>query len=206
MLRRAHCDEVYMKELEELNEKEIILKATTDYEAFDYIYEKYMPLIFKYVMYRIYSRETAEDIVSIVFTKAMKNLSLFKWRKLPFSAWLYRIAYNEVCNHLKKESKLKHTKKILTRDFEIDETYEDDYSDPNPQSFAFIHQFIQQLPVKDQDLITMRYFERRSFPEISQIKGKNESTVRVNLYRALKKLEHLIPKEVYNEAFKQISM
>ncbi|MCB5250950.1 MAG: sigma-70 family RNA polymerase sigma factor [Candidatus Cloacimonadales bacterium] len=192
-----------MNEMTMEEEKNIIAQAKTDYQAFDYLYEKYMPAIFRYVMYRVYNQETAEDIVSTVFYKAMKNISLFKWRKIPFSAWLYRIAFNEICNHAKKEKK----KYKISNNYQINSqsSHFDTYHD-NQKSFKFVHKYLKQLPIKDQDIITLRYFERKPFSEIAEITGKNESTLRVNLHRALKRLQEIIPEEVYNEALKQISM
>ena len=193
-----------MKYDETVDENEIIMAAKKDYQAFDYIYEKYMPIIFQYVMYRVYNREVAEDIVSIVFFKAMKNLPLFKFRNIPFQAWLYRIAFNEICNHAKKEKKQEKICKGFMNE-ESESTYEMNF-DEDQRSFEFIHDYLRKLSVKDQDIITLRFFEKKTFAEISQITGKNESTLRVNLHRALKKLESLMPSEVLNHAYRQISM
>ena len=193
-----------MRYSEAIDENEIISQAKNDYRAFDYLYEKYMPQIFNYVMYRVYNREVAEDIVSVVFFKAMKNLNLFHWRKIPFSAWLYRIAYNEICNHAKKEKKHDKIRKDYLKN-EPELAYEVDF-DAQEKSFKFVHEYLKKIPMKEQDLITMRYFEKKSFAEISQITGKNESTLRVNLHRALKKLESLMPQEVLDYAYRQISM
>ncbi len=193
-----------MRYSEAIDEKEVILQAKKDYQAFDYIYEKYMPQIFQYVMYRVFNREVAEDIVSVVFFKAMKNLHLFKWRKIPFSAWLYRIAFNEICNHAKKEKKQEKIRRSIMKE-DIKTTYEMNYH-YNEKSFKFVHEYLSKLSTKDQDVITMRFFEKKSFAEISQITGKNESTLRVNLHRALKKLESIIPSEVLQDAYRQISM
>ena len=193
-----------MKYREEVDELEIIAQAKKDYQAFDYIYEKYMPQVFQYVMYRVYNREVAEDIVSTVFFKAMKNLHLFKWRKIPFSAWLYRIAYNEICNNAKKEKKQEKIRQNILKE-DPDSTYEMNHYDDD-KTFKFVHDYLKQLPTKDQDLLTLRFFEKRPFSEIAQITGKNESTLRVNVHRALKKLEALMPEEVLSYAYRQISL
>ncbi|MCL2062828.1 MAG: sigma-70 family RNA polymerase sigma factor [Candidatus Cloacimonetes bacterium] len=193
-----------MKYRDNIDENEIIAEAKRDYQAFDYIYEKYMPQVFQYVMYRVYNRETAEDIVSTVFFKAMKNLNLFKWRKIPFSAWLYRIAYNEICNFAKKEKKQEKIRQNILKE-DPESTYEMNNIGED-KSFRFVHDYLKQLPLKDQDLLTLRFFEKKSFTEISQITGKNESTLRVNVHRALKKLESIMPEEVLNYAYRQISL
>jgi RNA polymerase sigma-70 factor (ECF subfamily) len=193
-----------MKYDESIDENDIITEAKKNYQAFDYLYEKYMPQIFNYVMFRVFNREIAEDITSVVFFKAMKNLNLFHWRKIPFSAWLYRIAYNEICNHAKKEKKHEKIRKDYVKN-NPELSYEVDF-DATERSFKFVHEYLCKLPTKEQDLITLRYFEKRSFAEIAQITGKNESTLRVNLHRALKKLESLMPSEVLDYAYRQISM
>ena len=193
-----------MRYSDAIDEKEIIKQAKTDYQAFDFIYEKYMPQIFQYVMYRVYNREVAEDIVSVVFYKAMKNLHLFKWRQIPFSAWLYRIAFNEICNHAKKEKKQEKIRTNYLKD-EPESTYEPSYQN-DEKSFKFVHDYIAKLPLKDQDIIMLRFFEKKSFAEIAQITSKNESTLRVNLHRALKKLESIMPTEVLSHAYRQISL
>ncbi|MCL1827176.1 MAG: sigma-70 family RNA polymerase sigma factor [Candidatus Cloacimonetes bacterium] len=193
-----------MRYSESMDEKEIIKLAKTDYQAFDFLYEKYMPQIFQYVMYRVYNREVTEDIVSIVFYKAMKNLHLFTWRQIPFSAWLYRIAFNEICNYVKKEKKQEKIRENYLKE-EPEAAYEPSYQNDS-KSFKFIHDYIAKLPIKDQDIIMLRFFEKKSFAEIALITGKNESTLRVNLHRALKKLESIMPEEVLDYAYRQISL
>ena len=187
----------------EIDEKDLISNAKKDYQAFEYIYEKYMTQIFQYVMYRVYNREVAEDIVSVVFFKAMKNLHLFKWRKIPFSAWLYRIAFNEICNYAKKEKKQEKIRQSILKD--EPKIYYEMKLGNNDKSFQFVHEYLNKLPVKDRDIITMRFFEKKTFSEIAQITGKNESTLRVNLHRSLKKLEAIIPPEILSKAYKEIT-
>ncbi len=183
------------------DEKEIILRAKDDIRAFDYLYEKYLPMIFSFVMLRVNNREVAEDIVSVVFYKAMKNLALFRWRQIPFSAWLYRIASNEVVNYYKKERTQKRIKKgVFTEDEPVFEEKQE-----NRFSYDFLHHYIRQLNQKEQEIITLRYFEKKPFAEISSLLGKNESSIRVIVHRALKKLEKLIPEEVLEDVYEKVS-
>lgn len=182
-----------------LTEKEIILKAKTDISAFDYVYDKYFPKIFSFVMYKVANREIAEEIVSNVFFKAMNKLSMFRWRQIPFSAWLYRIAISETANYFRG---VKRRKKI-EEDFVIESSIVKDEEKDN--DFAFIHEYLQKLNDKDLNLITLRFFEKKSFSEISEILGVKENTLRVKIHRSLKKLEKLIPKEVLKNVFERVS-
>ncbi|MDD3049821.1 MAG: sigma-70 family RNA polymerase sigma factor [Candidatus Cloacimonetes bacterium] len=187
--------------MEIMDEKEIVLRAKKDASAFEYIYEKYFPMIFKYVIIRVNNRDDAEEIVSTVFYKALNKIGSFRWQSVPFSAWLYRIAVSEIGNHyrLHKKSFVIGNRLQIENEIPVDEPEDDNFS------YDFIHQYIQQLPQKDQDIITLRYFEKKSFSEISDILNKKETTLRVNLHRALNKLESLIPKEVLADVYRKVS-
>jgi RNA polymerase sigma-70 factor, ECF subfamily len=185
-----------------MNEKEIISKAKNNVSAFEYLYDKYFMQIYKYVMLRVKNKDVANDIVSEVFYKAMTKLSLFKWRSIPFSSWLYRIAMNEISNHFRKEKK-KH--KLVGEIMVEHDNYipEPDYDEAI--SYDFIHNYIRKLPQRDQDVITLRYFEKKSFHDIAEIIGKNEGYIRVILHRALKKLEQSLPEEVMEDVNRKVS-
>ena len=48
----------------------------------------------------------AKDLTANTFLKALENLSGFHWRNVPFSAWLYRIATNEIKLYNRKNNRL----------------------------------------------------------------------------------------------------
>ena len=60
---------------------------------------------------------------------------------------------------------------------------EDDYSRVTLESM------FECLPVKLYEVVTLRYFEDMTIPEISQVTGVNENTVKSRLYRALDMLK-----------------
>lgn len=183
----------------EAQERDLINRAKHDISAFDFLYDTYFPKIFKFVMYRVQNRHIAEEIVSNVFFKAMNKLALFKWRSLPFSAWLYRISISEISNYFRKEKKSRKINDALYIEKEIPvEKYQE-------FSYEFIHVYLQQLSEKNMNIIILRFFEKKSFTEISEIMKIKENTLRVQLHRALKKLESLIPKEVREDVYRKVS-
>ena len=87
-------------------EKEIVILCKTDHEAFSHLYElNYGPLL-NYAIRRTGNVDVAKDIVAETFCKAVKNIQNYQWRNIPFSAWLYRIANNEV-NQFFRDSRYK---------------------------------------------------------------------------------------------------
>jgi RNA polymerase sigma-70 factor (ECF subfamily) len=83
-------------------ERELVERAKNNTEAFGELYDRYYSQIFGYVLKRTASIEVTQDVTSEVFFKALKNLRQFRWRGVPFSSWLYRIATNEIANYFTK--------------------------------------------------------------------------------------------------------
>jgi RNA polymerase sigma-70 factor (ECF subfamily) len=86
----------------EAGERLLIEAAQRDPARFAALYDLYFDRIYAYIASRAASRDEAEDMVSEVFHKALANLRRFEWRGAPFSAWLYRIAANEVTDHVER--------------------------------------------------------------------------------------------------------
>ena len=87
-------------------EESIIRRAQQrDPEVLTLIYEDNFDRIFRYVALKIGDRMEAEDIAQQVFLNALKSISSYKNRGVPFTAWLYRIAHNQVVDYLRKKKK-----------------------------------------------------------------------------------------------------
>lgn len=177
-------------------ERQLIEKAKTDIEAFGQLYDEYYSRIFSYILKRTAGIDMAQDITSEVFSKALNNLHRFHWRGIPFSAWLYRIANNEIANHFRKNGH---------RQLELDKISNSiDYAEPSSESeflaaeaelkrhedFLMLHENIARLATRYQEVITLRYFEEKQINEIAEILGKREGTVKSLLHRGLEKLRN----------------
>src|SRR5437868_5026704 len=79
-----------------LEEMQLVKKAQKDKESFATLYDTYYPKIFGYVFRRTTDFELSKDITSETFIKAFIHIRKFKWRNIPFSSWLFRIASNEM--------------------------------------------------------------------------------------------------------------
>lgn len=158
--------------------------------AFAPLYDKYYEQIFRYIYQRLDDKEAAFDTTQQVFLKAMDNLLKYEFRGVPFSSWLYRIAYSEV-NDLFRAEKYVRTVNIdsiavYTIIEEIQETKIEQYHDKIVQIIS------EQLEEDELQLIEMRFFEKRSFKEIADILNITENNAKVKTYRILDKLKKII--------------
>ena len=181
-------------------EQSLILRSKTDVEAFAELYEENYSLILNYVIRRTGNVDLAKDIVSDTFLKAMESIQHFQWRNIPFSAWLYRIANNEINqtyrNAKKQAVSLEQlqeeygfevesselTEEILNAQVELEERH---------QQFLYYQKKLLELPIKYQEVISLRYFEDKSMKEIAAILDKREGTIKSLLHRGLEKLRNL---------------
>jgi RNA polymerase sigma-70 factor (ECF subfamily) len=180
-------------------EKQLVERAKNDTEAFGELYDQYYPQILGYVLRRTANIGVAQDITSEVFFNAMKNLGQFQWRGVPFSSWLFRIATHEIANNFRKS---KHKLLSLEQVSDLinisdnssaeDELIEAEVELRRHEEYLALHKNLSRLSIKYQEVITLRYFEKKQVKEIGEILGKQEGTIKSLLHRGLKKLRILM--------------
>lgn len=165
-----------------------IRRAQNDPESFGPLYRKYHEQIFRYIHQRMDDEETAFDVTSQVFLKALNNIHRYEYRGVPFSSWLYRIAKSELYQSF-RDRKAQRTVNIESYQlFELIEDMEDDDKEENRKRLLHCLKLMKE---KDMQLIEMRFFERRSFKEIGEILAITENNAKVKAFRAIEKLKQL---------------
>ncbi len=146
------------------------------------LYDSYSEAIYRFVYYKTQHRETAEDLTSLVWLKALEKISSFRAGSLQ--AWLYRIARNTVIDYYR------------TRKF--DRSVEDAWDLPERSSLASeieqrdlldrVRADLHQLPSLQRDILVLRIWEGYSFAEIAEIVGTSEGNCKVIVSRSLKRI------------------
>ncbi len=156
------------------------------------LYDRYFEQIFRFVFKRTADENIASDVCSQVFLKAMQKIGTYQYKGVPFSAWLYRIASNEVAQHFRNTQK-NRVVTVEDRTFSdlIDEvSEEDDFEKTRKKMLSAL----QQLKESDMVMIEMRFFEERPFKEIAAILNITESNAKVKTYRILEKMKKIMKK------------
>lgn len=168
------------------NEKDLVEKAKTDDQSFEVLYDFYFPKVYGYLFKRLGHRETTEDLVSKTFLKIFTGLKKYAPSGCPFGAWVFRIATNNLIDFYRRQSQ---RREIDLADIAEpkDETIQIEAAIMSRQLQSQVRFVLQRLPEKDQKIIHLRYFAEMSGKEIAAILSLSESSVRVTLFRALKK-------------------
>lgn len=181
----------------EEDEKKQIERAKKNAEAFGKLYDKYYSQIFGYILKRVANLEIAQDVTSETFLKALRNLWQFRWRNVPFSCWLYRIANNEIVNYFRKRKggwvSLEKISEPMSSSNPQVEFLEAEDELKKHRDFLMAQEKISKLDIKYQEVISLRFFEQKQIKEIAEILGKKEGTIKSLLHRGLEKLKEGFP-------------
>ena len=191
-LKAAAINPHYHHTGEQLQEELLIIEAAKlNPNQFAPLYDKYYKQIFNYLYQRMDDKETAFDLTSQVFLKALTNLSNYQFKGVPFASWLYRIAYNELMQ-LFRYNKDKRAINADVSDLryiceENEEPFFEEY-------IPAIKKLIQELKEEELQLVELRFFEKRAFKEIAEIMNITEVNAKVRMYRIIEKLKKQLSK------------
>jgi RNA polymerase sigma-70 factor, ECF subfamily len=177
------------------NEQSLVRKAQQhDQQAFAELYEAYFDKIYRYIVIKIGDRTESEDMTQQVFLKALKSLPGYKWQDVPFSSWLYRIAHNQVVDHLRRSS-IRQT---------VELTEEITPADPadNPQQHAevsidieHLSQAARHLTKAQQEVLALRFSNDMPVADVARAMGRTEGAVKALQHSAVVALRKLMAEE-----------
>lgn len=168
-----------------------IQAAQSNPALFKPLYDRYYEPIFRFIHRRTTEDYLAASICSDTFLKAMEKLPSYKYKGVPFSAWLFRIASNEIAQHFRANAK---NRTISTDERSLHDVVEEVGEEDNEKMRLLLLNCLEDLKEKDLQIIEMRFFEKRAFKEISEILNITESNAKVRTYRVLDRLKKMMVK------------
>lgn len=172
------------------DEQLVSARLSGDAAAFGQLYERYIDRIYKYLYYRSFHKETAEDLTSQTFMRALERLSSYDVTKGTFSAWIYRIARNLLIDHVravKPTAELADFSELLRDTHDLTRTLE------QKQQLEQIQAVLHRLTPEQQELLLLRIWDERSYAEIAMILEKSEASCKMAVSRALTALRTSLP-------------
>ena len=166
---------------------QLIDQARSNPSAFARLYRKHYDAVFRYCVHRLFERQLAEDVTSLVFLSVVENFHRFKGDEQDFRNWLYTIATNTVNATLRKSARRND---LLKRANE--QPSGENSADESSEKAALLQKAILTLRPRYQTIITLRFFENLRLTEIAEVLGSRPGTVRSQLKRALYKLRKKI--------------
>jgi len=159
-----------------------------DREAFGTLYDRFFDSVYGYVLRQVGTPADAEDITAGVFLEIYEKIGGFTWRGAGFSAWLFRIARNDVLDHFRRRNPARET--ALTEEIE------------NLPAATTVHQLaernwteqellsaIDQLSEEQRQVTLLKLMLNFSNRQVGEILGKSEGAIKALQHRALLSLK-----------------
>lgn len=162
------------------DEQLAIAAAQHDPARFADLYEKNFARVYAYVARRVSSREDAQDLTAEVFHEALRNLSHFEWRGVPFAAWLIGIAAHLLADTWRRAAELQQSP--------VDDLDQIGGVDGRTEERALLFELVERLPADQRLVIVRRFAEQKSIREIAAEMGRSEGAIKQLQFRALESL------------------
>lgn len=166
-----------------------------DRSAFALLYDKYVDVVFRYVLFRVGDRELAEDVTSETFLRALRRITSVTYQGRDVGAWFVTIARNLVLDHVKSS---RFRLEVTTA--EVDDSRRVEVG-PEQQVLAgatraALLECIRQLGDDQRECIVLRFLQGLSVAETAVVMARNEGAVKALQHRAIRRLAQLLPPEV----------
>jgi RNA polymerase sigma-70 factor (ECF subfamily) len=145
--------------------------------------------VYRYLTLKTGSRAEAEDMTQQVFVKAYRSIRSFKWKGVPFSSWLFRIAHNLMVDFFRRQAK----RPTVPLDELLVAGGED------PMKAAELHFDVERVAAASRNLtdaqrevISLRFAGGLAIAEVAQAMGKSQGAVKALQHSAIAALRRLL--------------
>src|SRR6266567_5728745 len=169
------------------DERAIVDRARDgDVAAQGAIFDCYWPKIVRYTYAHCGNQQDAEDLASEVFLRMVEAIARFQWREnVPFTAWLFRIARNQVVSHYRRSGSVVPL---------IDDGAGDPVDPEDPEETVElqlemdeVYRAALKLPKLQQDVIRLRFAADLSLADTARILDKKENNIKQLQHKAIAK-------------------
>jgi RNA polymerase sigma-70 factor (ECF subfamily) len=161
-----------------------------DREALEELYLIHFDRIYSYLQMTVGNRHDAEDLTNQTFVKMLERIGSFEWRKVPISAWLFRIAHNLAMDHFRAHRRWQPEEEPR----EPADSAELSAEEEAMQSIGrqSMLEMIEGLSPDQQQVLTLKFVFNFGNGEVAAILGKTEGAVKSLQHRALASLQKQI--------------
>ena len=168
---------------------ELIQASNPDPQNLALIHDRFYPVVYRYVRYRLEDEQVCEDLTSEVFLRLIDAVNERKHTIKNLRGWLLGTASHLVNDHLR----LNYTRPV--------EALEEHHTraDPSPEAVVEaswqqrqVRSALQRLTQEQQHVIALRFSEERSIEETAHLMDKTIGAVKTLQFRALASLRQLL--------------
>ncbi len=173
-------------------ERQTVDRARTgDQQALADLYDWYMPRVYRYAVARVGNTAEAEDLTEEVFLKMLGSIGEFRWRDVPFSSWLFRIAHNHVATHFRRAAQRGGVTSEIPEGM-ADWRHDIAASVEERITLDEVRRAADRLPEAQREVIALRFAVGLSIADTAKALGKREGNVKALQHKAVAKLQKML--------------
>lgn len=180
-------DETTQNNFTQQDESALAARALIDSAAFSALFDRYFPLVHKYMLYRVGDLMSADDLTAEVFEHLLVALPRFNPARAPFGAFLFGIARHTVNDHYRIQKR--------KQDISVEEIHQLAARDPQPEETSLLKEedhhllaALKKLSNREKEIISLKFGAELTNRQIAKLTGLGESHVGVILYRSMQHL------------------
>lgn len=162
-----------------------------DQAALADLYDWYMPRIYRYAMARLGNSAEAEDLTQDVLLKMLDAIGDFRWKDVPFSSWLFRIAHNQIATHFRRSAQRGGPAAALSEDM-VDLRQQPAVAVEEMLTMEEVRRATDMLPDAQREVIVLRFAVGLTITETAKALNKREGNVKALQHKAVQKLQKML--------------
>jgi RNA polymerase sigma-70 factor (ECF subfamily) len=165
------------------SEQELIARSVAhDADAYGQLVDRYKRAIYRHCFALLRDEDAAEDVAQDTFIAAYYKLTSFDQSR-KFSTWLFKISTNKCLDTLKARKRFVDNEKavfeaVAPKSYDAHRAAQDDE----------VAQAVARLKPTYRVVVTLYYFEGKSYDEIAELMGKPLGSIKAWMNRAKKSL------------------
>ncbi len=174
--------------MEPEREARLIEEAKSSPDAFAVLYDHFMPVVYGYVMHRVSNREAAEDITSLTFEKALRNLRGLR-EGASFKGWLFRIARNTIIDYYRSRGRQQSSSLEEAPEMANGKSRK---AFNGVDNRVAVMELLEDLPESHRTALVLHYLEGLTVEEMAEALGSTPNACYMKVYRATKAFAELL--------------
>ncbi len=156
------------------------------------LFEKYHISLYNFFLHMGLQKDTSQDLTQNLFYRMIKYRSSYREGKAVRS-WMYQIARNLFRDYV-NEQKISDSMLTLTDNYTTD--IHDDEPDYTEDDYKSLENALSELTVEQRELIILCRYQGLKYNEVSAITNMSVPAIKVNMFRAIRKLRTIYFRQI----------
>ena len=152
-------------------------------ESFAEIYDQFIEKIYRFIFYKTFNRETAEDLTSQTFLNVLEKITTFNPEKGTFSGWIYTIARNQIIDHYRAQNK----EPINLSDL-IQSSVNIEAEVILSEEISQVLSLLDKMKEEQREIIILRVWDEMPYNQIAALLNRSEASCKMIFSRTILKL------------------